>query len=146
MSVIRFYVLGVPAPQGSKTAVVRGNKAILLDGASAAARSKHAQWRQAVAAAAREAAAGAAPIPYPVAVTIVFRFPMPASRTKKDRALGWLWKPTTPDLDKVLRSTFDGLTDGGIITDDRIIVSVVATKIEVEGWTGASIEIKPAQA
>ena len=146
MSFVRFYVLGVPAPQGSKTAVVRGNKAILLDGASAAARSKHAHWRQAVAEAAREAINGAAPIATPVAVTVIFRFPMPASRTKKDRALGWLWKPTTPDLDKVLRSTFDGLTDGGIITDDRIIVSVVATKIEVEGWTGASIEIKPAQA
>lgn len=146
MATLSFYVLGVPAPQGSKTAVVRGGRAVLLDGASAGARARHSQWRGAVAAAAREAANGTPPIGTPVAVTVIFRFPMPASRTKKDRALGWLWKPTTPDLDKVLRSTFDGLTDGGIITDDRIIVSVVATKIEVDGWCGASIEIKPAQA
>lgn len=144
MQPISFYVLGVPAPQGSKTAVVRGGRAILLDGATATARSKHVQWRQAVAAAAHEAAASNPPYPLPIAATIVFRFPMPASRTKRDRALGWLWKHSAPDLDKLLRSTFDGLTDGGLIADDRLIVSVVATKIEVGGWTGASIEVRAA--
>lgn len=144
MQPISFYVLGLPAPQGSKTAVVRGGRAILLEGATPNQRAKHFQWRQAVASAAHEAVADTEPMIVAAAVTVVFRFPIPVSRTKHERAFGWLWKKSAPDLDKLLRSTFDGLTDGGLIADDRLIVSVVATKIEVEGWTGASIEVRPA--
>jgi len=45
-------IVGVPAPQGSKTGVVRGNRAILIEGGSQTGRDKHRAWRDACAAAA----------------------------------------------------------------------------------------------
>ena len=43
-------IVGVPAPQGSKTGVVRGNRAILIEGGSQTGRDKHRAWRDACAA------------------------------------------------------------------------------------------------
>lgn len=35
----------------------------------------------------------------------------------------------------------DSLKAGGLITDDARIVAIIATKLEVVGWTGATIEL-----
>ena len=66
---------------------------------------------------------------------------MPASRPKWMRALGCWWKPTAPDLDKLVRSVGDSLTASGLIKDDARIVALRAMKIEVDGWTGATISV-----
>jgi hypothetical protein len=42
----------------------------------------------------------------------------------------------------VLRATEDGLVDGGLIVDDRLICSTWLQAIEVVGWTGAVIEVE----
>ena len=51
--------------------------------------------------------------------------------------------PPGLDIDKLLRSTFDALKDGGLIVDDSRIVAVAAGKVEVPApeWTGAMISI-----
>jgi Holliday junction resolvase RusA-like endonuclease len=77
----------------------------------------------------------------PLSLDVVFRAPMPASRSKAIRAAGRWWKPTAPDLDKLVRSVGDSLTASGLIKDDARIVALRAMKIEVDGWTGATISV-----
>lgn len=135
---LMFDVVGLPAPQGSKRHVGNG---VMVES------SKKVQpWRDAVAWATREAIAAGGPTfqSGPVAITVSFRLPMPRSRRRVDRDRGWRWADKRPDLDKLLRSTLDGLTAGGAFGDDCQVVRVTAEKIEVLEWTGASITISEA--
>lgn len=142
---ITFVVLGTPAPQGSKSRMPNG---AILEGKSAGERARHRDWRSAVAAAAADAAAVAAadghtvPLDGPLALEVRFRFAMPASRSKALREAGLGWKPTAPDLDKLIRSTGDALKVGGLIVDDARIVEIRARKTEVAGWTGADVRVR----
>lgn len=45
---IELEVVGIPAPQGSKSAVLIGGKARLIEGSSTTGREKHKSWRQGV--------------------------------------------------------------------------------------------------
>jgi hypothetical protein len=81
--VLRVY--GTPAPQGSKSAFVRGGRAVLVEG-KGPGRQSHATWRQAVATAARdwqEANGGVALLDGDIALTVCFLFAKPASKPKK---------------------------------------------------------------
>ena len=142
-------VYGVPAPQGSKSFKgMRGGHAILAESSK-----KVKPWREAVKWAAvdvmdrskreyggfgqGEAFAG------PVTVEVDFYFTHP--KTGKRRPT----HSVKPDIDKLLRSTFDALKDAGVYEDDSRICSVVARKhyanehspvpagavIRVERWT-----------
>ena len=142
-------VYGVPAPQGSKSFKgMRGGHAILAESSK-----KVKPWREAVKWAAvdvmdrskreyggfgqEEAFAGA------VTVEVDFYFVHP--KTGKRRPT----HSVKPDIDKLLRSTFDALKDAGVYEDDSRICSVVARKhyanehspvpagavIRVERWT-----------
>ena len=144
---VRFNVIGVPAPQGSKTRMPNG---ALVEGSSATGRAKHRTWRQAVAHEAHQQRqllehcfAG------PLVVDVVFRFPMPASRPaafKRRVAEGEItgWKVTKPDLDKLARSVGDALTEAGLIERDEMIAQWLVSKIEVPAgeWTGADITVE----
>lgn len=143
-ALVEFEVLGVPAPQGSKTAITIGGKARLIEGGSDTGRTKHKAWRTAVAEAARDVAADhdqAAPFDGPLYLSIEFRFPMPKSRPARARAAGRWPHTVKPDLDKVLRATADGLTTGGLITDDARICAIECEAWEVVSWTGAVITV-----
>lgn len=134
-------VHGTPAPQGSKTAIVRNGRARLIEGGSTSGRVKHRAWRDAVTLAAKLAAVSAGldePLTGPLLFVAEFRFDRPKS---VPRAM--TWKPTRPDLDKLLRSTLDSLTDARVIEDDARVVTVVASKIYVEPdeWTGADMRV-----
>lgn len=137
---IRLRVHGVPMPQGSKTAFVRGNRAILTDGRSAKARTAHAAWRQAVATAARDHldAGGAYFGDHdPLAVTIGFLLPKPKSKPKRQ-----LWVTTRPDVDKLARSTLDGLADGGLVADDaRVALLTVSKRYAIDEPPGCVVTI-----
>jgi Holliday junction resolvase RusA-like endonuclease len=138
MTVIRLEVVGVPAPQGSKTRMPNG---AMVDGSSPAGRASLAAWRKAVADAAREwlRLHPQPPFDEPLKIKIAFRF----APVKSDpyRTL----HATTPDLDKAIRSTFDALKHGGLIADDARICTLVADKRYAgEGESvGASIEVVP---
>ena len=142
-------VYGVPAPQGSKSFKgMRGGHAILAESSK-----KVKPWREAVKWAAiermdsakwsdggfgqGEAFAG------PVTVEVDFYFIHP--KTGKRRPA----HSVKPDIDKLLRSTFDALKDAGVFEDDSRICLVQARKhyatqfspvpagavIRVERWT-----------
>lgn len=136
---ISFDVLGVPMPQGSKRAFVANGRAMMKETGG----NKHAQWRNAVADKAREARDEHGAIVGPVRAVVEFRFPMPKSRPKATRLLGTAPKLTAPDIDKLLRAVFDGLQAGALIPDDSLVVSVVATKVEVTDWFGAHVWLGP---
>ena len=121
-------VHGTPAPQGSKSFKgMRGGHAILAESSK-----KVKPWREAVKWAALErmdrskwpdggfgqgeAFAG------PVTVEVDFYFIHP--KTGKRRPA----HSVKPDIDKLLRSTFDALKDAGVFEDDSRICSVQARK------------------
>lgn len=135
---VEFEVIGLPAPQGSKRHVGNG---VMVESSKA-----NKPWRAAVAAAARDVSIEVGQFDGPLSLTVEFRFPMPKSRKAAVRAAGHGWKTTAPDLDKLVRSVGDALTESGLIRDDALVVGVVATKVEVTGWTGATIILAPVAA
>ena len=106
-------VYGVPAPQGSKRHVGRG---VMIESSK-----KVKPWREAVKWAAIEVLVGRG-IAGPVEIEVDFYFVHP--KTGKRRPA----HSVKPDIDKLLRSTFDALTDAGAFDDDSRIVSVQARK------------------
>lgn len=135
--IIDLDVFGTPMPQGSKKAFVANGRAMMKESGG----NKHAQWRNAVADKAFDAAKEHGRLEGALAVTVSFRFPMPKSRPKAVRDEGWAWKTVAPDIDKLLRTVFDGLQAGGLLADDAHVAQVTSTKAEVTGATGAHITI-----
>lgn len=106
---LELIVIGVPGPQGSKRHVGHGR---MIESSA-----KVKPWRDAVAWACREAMAGAPPLSGPVVCQMVFVFPRPKSRKKTalhDRK---------PDLSKLIRSTEDAMTTGGVWEDDARVTA-----------------------
>jgi crossover junction endodeoxyribonuclease RusA len=115
--VTAFFVPGIPAPQGSKTFKgFRGGKPILAESSA-----KVKPWRTLVTTFAHEHGQR---IDGPCHVMLAFNLPRPASVSVKRRPHPCV----KPDLDKLIRSTLDGLTDSGIFTDDSQVVVLSATK------------------
>lgn len=133
-----FEILGVPAPQGSKTRMPNG---AILEAGSKTGRAKHKAWRTAVAETARDVA-GDEPYDAPLQVSISFRMPMPASRSARIRAAGVWPHSVKPDIDKLIRSTLDGMCDGGLIVGDHRVFAVEVEAFEVIGWTGAEVVLR----
>jgi Holliday junction resolvase RusA-like endonuclease len=129
-------VVGVPAPQGSKSFKgLRGGKPVLVESCAAVA-----PWRKAVVEAARAGMTKASwtTLTGPAVVTIDF-FLVRAASTPKRRVL----PDRRPDLDKLIRAVLDGLTTAGVYEDDARVVKVVASKQYAGEWTGARITISP---
>lgn len=133
---IEFRVYGTPAPQGSKTAFVRGGRAVVVDGSSSSGRQKLSSWRSEVAREAQNIATGEL-LEGPIGVEINFVMPKPKSAPKSK-----LFCDKKPDIDKLVRSTFDSMT-GVLYRDDSQIVSIKSTKVYVspEEPAGARIRI-----
>jgi Holliday junction resolvase RusA-like endonuclease len=126
MTILVFNVLGVPAPAGSKRGFVVNGRAVLVNDNKPTQKA----WRQAVSSSAYEArtTAGFETLTGPVSLQVEFFLPRPKSAKKTAK-----WKATKPDIDKLLRSTLDGLTDAGIFRDDALVVELSTTKVMVGG-------------
>ncbi|TQL46700.1 Holliday junction resolvase RusA-like endonuclease [Homoserinimonas aerilata] len=126
---VAFQVDGTPAPQGSKKGFSRiGSTRVAMVESS----DKVKPWRAAVKTAGEDAMNGRAPLDGPLTVLITFRLAKPKT-VKRDL-------PTVyPDLDKLVRSTFDGLTAAGVIADDARICDLHTYKRY--GEPGADITV-----
>ena len=115
---ISFFVEGEPAPQGSKNGFVKNGRVVMVESSK-----KVKPWREAVAQQTQQQLKNLYHFPYSQAVEIalVFHLPKPKSVTRS-------WPSVKPDLDKLIRSTFDGLTTGGLYTDDALVIAVSASK------------------
>ena len=130
-------VIGLPAPQGSKT-VMRG---YAVEGSSETGRANLKEWRRAVADAARRylETSPRAPLAEALYLVVEFRFPLPASDRHR-------WRHTTkPDLSKLIRSTEDALVHGGLLKDDSCVWKLDIEKRYAHGdeTVGALIKIQP---
>lgn len=115
-------VIGLPAPQGSKSVMPNGRA---IEGSSRTGRAKHKSWRAAVTAAARDYVDEhqlAGPLDGPLVLHVEFRFPPTAGDPHRLR------HQVKPDLSKLLRSTEDALVDARIIYDDARIWRVQMAK------------------
>ena len=114
---VRFFVPGVPAPQGSKRHVGRG---IMVESSKAVG-----PWRERVALAAHDVMiAGQMPV-FSGAVEVLLDFVMP--RPKSAPKGRYVPAAKRPDLDKLCRSCLDALTSV-VFSDDSQVVRIVASK------------------
>ena len=128
MTEVSFTVYGTPAPQGSKRAFVAGGRAVVVDDNKPKLRS----WRQDV----RKAALDAGPqmSREPVDVSVTFFLARPKGHYGTGRNAGVVrgsaprHPAVKPDLDKLLRSTLDGLKEAGVYHDDAQVVIVAGVK------------------
>ena len=135
MSAAQFVAYGRPVTQGSKTAVRRGGRVLLVEDAKG-----WRPWRDTLVAAARAAYGGSAPIAGPVAVSCTFVFGRPMSHYGTGRNAGRVkaGAPLFPatrgagDVDKLVRAVLDPLTIAGVIEDDSRVVDVHGVKV----WAG----------
>ncbi|MEU9703059.1 RusA family crossover junction endodeoxyribonuclease [Streptomyces sp. NPDC047981] len=130
-------VHGRPAPQGSKKyAGHRRNAASGRVSAVLVEQSKRVKpWRALVTTATEHALRAGyighipvhtPPLDGPLEAEIVFTVLKPASAPKRKRT--WPTTRHSGDVDKLIRSTFDGIADAQAVADDSRIIRVTATK------------------
>lgn len=112
-------IVGIPAPQGSKTRMPNG---AMVEGSSKTGRQKLVDWRARVRDEAAKIAGVRGTVDDPVALTIEFRFP--PTKSDPHRVL----HQTKPDLSKILRATEDALVAGGLLRDDALVQHVTMAK------------------
>lgn len=139
-------VFGTPAPQGSKDAMpiyrngADGQKeftgqVVLLE----SAKSGVDAWRAEIVKEARETLkADRDGTPFLGAIAVGFQFTVHRGKTVK-RA----FPSVRPDLDKLARSTCDGLTDSGLIGDDALVVAFSRLEMAYAGgiWLDGSVAL-----
>ncbi len=132
---ITFTVRGIPAPQGSKRAVVHRStgRAVVIESST-----RVKPWRSDVRDAALATMAWLPPLQGPVGLELAFRFPRPKGHFGTGRNAGVLranapiWPAVKPDIDKLARSTLDALT-GLLFVDDAQVVDLGLRKRYADG-------------
>ena len=149
---LSFRIIGIPKSKGSLSPFIQWingkPQARVIEKKSGSARDALALWREACGRVFKQAAGHASRFGMvrgrylqPVAVTCQFSLPRPKS------APSYVEAPTTyPDIDKLTRVILDELRLW-ILTDDRQIVDVHATKVYADADrgepTGAIVRIRP---
>lgn len=137
---IHLTVHGLPAPQGSKRHVGGG---VMIETGGA----KLKAWRDAVRVDAALGMAGRPPLVGPVAVHVTFMLPRPKSHYRTGsfaqelKSTAPTLHSSKPDLDKLVRSTLDGLKAGGVYLDDSQVSSLHTTKRYTGGAPMAMLSI-----
>lgn len=135
---IVIHVPGVPLPQGSPRAFVRGGVARVVSGATSE-KTPLGGWRARIAHEASVAmrTAGLQPISGPVSVSAIFTLPRPKSAPKKRWAAD-----RRPDLDKLTRAVLDGLTSI-VYLDDCQVVDMSCRKVLAGDALNLAFECHP---
>lgn len=149
MEPIKFRVYGIPKAGGNKKPFLYKSK---YDGKMHAAMCEgtdNKSWREAVKQAALEAYPGTTLI-VPLSLTVTFLMPRPMGDYKTGKNAGMLkdnapyWHIKKPDVDKLIRSTKDAITDSGLWKDDSIVCTETKHKIYANDRPGCIITIQDA--
>ena len=145
---IEIRVTGVPKPQGSKSfkGLTKNGRAILTESSTGSR-----DWRRDVMYDSRQQYKGSV-VTGPVFLTIDFWMPRPKSHYRTGKFAGELkpdalvYCPTTPDIDKLVRCTLDGLSakcGGSVIADDSLVVGLLCQKryVTIQEGVGATISV-----
>ena len=118
-------ILGLPAPQGSKSfkGMVIGKRGQQIPRLVESSK-KLPKWRARVAKQAAMLWQGREPLDRAVVVSMTFTIPKPTSAPKTRRT----WPDRKPDASKLARAVEDSLTDAGVLADDARIVDLIASK------------------
>lgn len=120
MTGVTFFVAGIPVPQGSKTGFsAKGSTFVSMVDANKAALKP---WRAAITRMAESAWLDRPKITGPALVEAIFVFEQPASVKRR-------FPSVKPDLDKLVRALFDGITDSALWEDDGRVVRLVTEKV-----------------
>lgn len=143
MSFFYARIIGVPAPQGSKSPMgtYRCKRTGRTMTRMVESSKKVAPWRDAVALQAANAMVDN-PVFFDGAVRLTLQFIMVRTGAEPK---GWTRHHTrTPDLSKLIRSTEDALKTAGVWKDDSLVVEVAAIKVTAEPGeaTGCCITIE----
>ncbi|WP_210651318.1 RusA family crossover junction endodeoxyribonuclease [Nocardioides sp. SYSU D00065] len=151
MNILTIHVIGTPAPQGSKRAFVVNGKAVLAESSK-----KVKPWRQDVKSAVEDLASDGLvrsleqlPLTGPLEVSIDFYLPRPGYHFRTGKHAGELkdnapaYVDKKPDVDKLLRSTLDGLKEAGVYRDDAQVAIATGVKHYANAATGARIAVRP---
>lgn len=113
-----FFIEGEPAPQGSKTGRVVNGRVVMWESSS-----KVKPWRAAVHSTTQQEKEKKKweTITEPIELCLSFYLPRPKTVKRE-------FPSVKPDLDKLIRSTCDGLKTGGLYLDDALIIAITATK------------------
>jgi Holliday junction resolvase RusA-like endonuclease len=114
VSRVYFLVGGHPAPKGSRVFLGKGR-------GSKESSDRCKPWVEQIIYAARANRPPGGPLepPYDIAL----EFTMPEGKRPK-----WGWPTVDGDLDKLVRAVLDGLTQGGMLVDDRHVTRLTTTK------------------
>lgn len=116
-------------------------KPVMLEGATSKARREHKAWRDAVALFSKSARARQGRgdlVEGPLDVTLDFTFTPPKSQAKKKS-----WVDVKPDIDKLVRSTLDGMT-GILFKDDSQVCRLEVTKkYSLSEENGCAVRVVP---
>jgi len=138
---MKLTVIGLPLPQGSKSARVVRGRAILTDGFGDKPR-KLSDWRMAIAACGRlwcQQNGMPAPLDGPVELHVTFFLPRPKSAPKRVQ-----YPATKPDLDKLTRAVGDALAKVAYTEDSRIVDIHVCKRFAIDSPPRAEIEVREA--
>jgi len=141
MTVYQLRVHGTPAPQGSKRHVGGGR---MIE-----ASKKVSPWRAAIVAEADRMGLTGLQLDGPLTARCTFYLSRPLGHRRKHglRDDAPTYPAKVPDLDKLLRSTFDALTTAQVWRDDAQVVVVYATKRYADTFQpGALIVLEAAHA
>lgn len=152
-------VAGVPKPQGSKAAAIRGKRAVVIEGGSPESQKAFHKWRNDVRVAARLAMRelDLAPFDDAVDVSCTFVMPRPAKPT-------YSTPRTKPDVDKLARAVLDSISSppapasetakkraakvmherGPVLVDDALVLDLHAVKVYAAAGdpSGAVIRVR----
>jgi Holliday junction resolvase RusA-like endonuclease len=139
---MRLTVIGVPVPQGSKTAHPfrrkDGSLGVAVHEGGKAASLK--DWRRAIADAVRDLFdEGGDTMRGPVVLAATFYLPRPKSAPKRR-----LFPDSRPDCDKLFRSAGDALSKVAYEDDSRIVDLFVRKRFANGRPPGVEIELRPA--
>ncbi len=123
MTTLRFTVVGIAAPQGSKNVVTRPNGTRwVAEAGGKEGQERHRSWRAEVV----DAAAAVAllePFSGPVKVELSFRFLPVASDPYRTHHV------TKPDADKLARNVLDALVVARVVADDSRVAVLSCAKL-----------------
>jgi Holliday junction resolvase RusA-like endonuclease len=131
---LTFQVIGLPAPQGSKTMLKhnKSGKMVMLESSKAVK-----PWRAQV----KEAAELALPLDWmmitrAVVLWVVFSLPRPKNHYRSGKFAHLLRDDAPPypvtggnDTDKLERAVMDAITDAKVWADDSLVVSLLGEKV-----------------
>ncbi len=138
---MKLTVIGIPVPQGSKSARVVNGRAIMTEGFGDKPR-KLKEWRSVIGEHARLWLAEngmPAPLDCPVVLTATFYLPRPKSAPKRV-----IYPATKPDLSKLVRSIEDALSKIAYTDDARIVKLNIEKLFAIDSPPRVEIEVSEA--